>query len=129
MKKFRRHRLHYSLVQRCRRRHGQRPCRLNGYYFPLPCCTKYRRRRRRNTTARACHKRRQTVLEFFLTRSIDPRFQIKKKMPNANLVSFLDVSQGFLSLPKLMSKFTEMYHVQNVEKLFQQLDVLSDGSL
>ena len=58
--------------------------------------------------ARARHKRRQTVQELFLTPSIDPRFHIhiKKEVPDANLASFCNVSQEFLILPKLMSKFT-----------------------
>ena len=115
--KFLRHRLHYSLVQCCCCRHGQRPCRLNGSYFPSPHCNKHRRWRRRNTMSRARHKRRRTVKELFLNPSIDPPFQIKKEVPDATLASFCGVSQGFLSLPRLMSKFTEMDHVQNVEKL------------
>ena len=69
VKKFWRRRLHYSLVQRCCRCHGQRPWRLNVYYFPSPRCTKHRRWRRRKNMARARHKWLQTVQEFFLTPS------------------------------------------------------------
>ena len=76
--------------------------------------------------ARACHKWRQTVQEFFLYPSIDPRFHIKKEVPDATLASVCDGSQDFLSLPILISKFTEMDHVQNVEKICQRLSVLSD---
>ena len=79
--------------------------------------------------ARAFHKRRRTVQELFLNPSIDPCFQIKKEVPDSTLLSFCDGSQDFLSLPKLMSKFTEMDHVQNVEKLCQLLAALGDRFL
>ena len=56
---------------------------------------------------RACHKRSRTVQhEFFLTPSIDPRFHIKKDLSDDTLAYFCDVSQDFLSLPRLMFKFT-----------------------
>ena len=42
VKKFRKFCLHYLLVQRCHRHHGQRPCCLNGSLFPLPCFNKHR---------------------------------------------------------------------------------------
>ena len=61
VKKFRRRRLHNSLVQRCRRCHGQPPCRLHISYFPSPHCAKHRRWRRRKTMARARHKRLRIV--------------------------------------------------------------------
>ena len=47
-KKFRRRRLPYHLVMRCRRRRGQRPRRLDGSTFPSPRSSKHRRWRRRN---------------------------------------------------------------------------------
>ena len=52
-----------------------------------------------------------------------------KAVPDATLASFCDGYQDFLILPRLMHKFTEMDHVQNVEKLWEQLAVLSDCSL
>ena len=61
--------------------------------------------------------------------SIDPSFHINKEVPDANLASFFYGCQDFMSLPRLMSKFTEMEYVHNIEKLCQLLDVLSDGSL
>ena len=67
--------------------------------------------------------------EFFLNPSIYPPFHIKKEVSDATLASFCDEYQEFLSLPRLMSKLTEMDHVQNVEKLCQRLDVLSDRYL
>ena len=69
-------------------------------------------------------------MQEFLTPSIDPPpFQIKKDVPDATLASFCDGSQDFLSLPRLISIFTEMDHVQNIEKICQQVAVLSDHSL
>ena len=50
-------------------------------------------------------------------------------MSDATFSSFCDDSQEFLSLLRLISKFTSMDHVQNVEKLCQRLDVLSDRYL
>ena len=79
--------------------------------------------------ARACHKRRQILQEFFVNPSIDPSFHVKNEVPDYTLASFCDGSQDFLSLSRLMSKFTDMDHVQNVEKLCQILAVLSDHSL
>ena len=67
--------------------------------------------------------------ELFLNSSIDPRFHIKKEVPDDTLTFFCDGSQEFLIPPRLMSKFTEMDHVQNVEKLCQKLAVISDFSL
>ena len=42
-------------------------------------------------------------------------------MSDATFSSFCDDSQEFLSLLRLISKFTSMDHVQNVEKLCQRL--------
>ena len=47
----------------------------------------------------------------------------------AALDSFCDGSQDFLSLPKLISKFKEMDHLQNVKKLCQRLEIISVRSL
>ena len=81
--------------------------------------------------ARARHKQRKKVQELLLTPIIDPRFHIhtKKEVPDATLASFCNGSQEFLNLSRLMSKFIEMDHFQNVEKLCQQLAVLSYRSL
>ena len=70
---------------------------------------------------RARHKRRRTVKH-----TIDLRFHINKEVSDATLAYFCDGSQNFPSLPRLMYKFIYMEHVQNVEKLCQRLDVLSD---
>ena len=79
--------------------------------------------------ARDRHKLQRTVQELFLTPSIDPRFHINNDVSDATLASSCVGSQNFLSLPILMSKFTEMDHVQNVEKLCQLLAALSYRSL
>ena len=50
-------------------------------------------------------------------------------MPDSALASFCNGSQEFMSLPILVSKFTEMDHFQNVDKLCQRLAVPSDFSL
>ena len=59
--KFRRRRLAYHLVIRCRRRVRQHPQRLDGTVFPSPCYVTYRSRRRKNPKANACHHRRQVI--------------------------------------------------------------------
>ena len=66
---------------------------------------------------------------LFLTPIIDPCFHIEKEVPDTNLASFFYGSQEFLSLTRIMYKFTEIDHVQNVEKICQRLAVLSDLSL
>ena len=50
-------------------------------------------------------------------------------MPDANLESFCDGYQYFMSFPRLMDKFNEMENVQNVETLCQRLDIISDRYL
>ena len=42
------------------------------------------------------------------------------------LESFCDGSQDSLSFPRLMSKFKNMDHAQNIQRLCQRLAVLSD---
>ena len=51
-RKFRRRKLAYHLVVRCRRRVGNRPRRLDGSSFPSPMSTKHRRWRRRRLRSR-----------------------------------------------------------------------------
>ena len=46
----------------------------------------------------------------------------------ATLESFCDGSQYFLIFPRIMSKFKNMDHAQNVQQLCQRLAFLSDRS-
>ena len=52
---------------------------------------------------------------------------MKKEVLDDTLESFFDGSQDFLSFPIFMAKFTKIDHLQNVETLCQQLDILSDS--
>ena len=131
VKNFRRHRLHYSLFKRCLRRSGQILCRLNGSLFPSPCFIKRHRWRRRNTKARARHKRRRTRTpeSVFFTKLLNYNFShphLIQDVSGATLEFFCDGSQYFLSFPRLMFKFKNMDHAQNVQRLCQRLAVLSD---
>ena len=66
-RKFRRRKLAYHLVVRCRCHVGNRPRRLDGTYFPYPMSTKHRRWRRRRLCNRCRLWRRRVVdHEFFL---------------------------------------------------------------
>ena len=64
-----------------------------------------------------------------ITQSNDPRFKLNWEVYDAPIDSFCDGSIDFMSFVRLMSTFNEMYHAQNVQKLFQRLEVLSDRSL
>ena len=54
---------------------------------------------------------------------------MKQEVPDATLESFYVGSQDFLRFSRLMAKFTDMDHVQNIEILCQCLAILSDPSL
>ena len=132
MKKFRRLRLHYSLLKRFLCCSDQRSCRLNGSFFPSSFCINHIHWRRRNFKARARHKRRRTSTPesvFFTNTLIKHNLShphLIKDVAGATLESFCDGSQYFLSFPRLMSKFKNMDHAQNVHKLCQRMAMLSD---
>ena len=131
VKCFRRRFLHYSLVKLCLRRSGQIPCRLNGSFFPSPCFIKHHRWRRRKTKARARHKwcRTRTPESVFFTKSVNDNIShphLIQDVPGATLEYFCDGSQYFMSFTRLMSKFKNMDHAQNVQQLCQRLAVLND---
>ena len=128
---FWRRRLHYSLVKHCLRRSGQSPCRLNCSFFPSPWFIKHHCWRRRNAKARARHKRRRTKTpeSVFFTKLINDNLShphFIQDVSGDTLESFCDGSQDSLSFPRLMSKFKNMDHAQNIQRLCQRLAVLSD---
>ena len=86
VKKFRRRKLPYWLVRRCRRRVGQRPPRLDGSYFPSSRRRKYRRRERRE--ARARDRALLKLVERFMTPDRDYRFKLDDGVSDAGLDAF-----------------------------------------
>ena len=132
MKKFGRRHLHYSLVKLCLLRSGQRPCRFNGSFFPSPFCIKHLYYRRSKSKARVRHKRLRTSIpepvsctNTLINNNLSHPHLIQY-VSGANLESFCDGYQDFLSFSRLMSKFKNMDHAQIVQQLCQRLAVLID---
>ena len=89
---------------------------------------------RRNAKARDRHKRHRTSTHesvFFTNTLINNNLShphLIQYVSSATLESFCDGSQYFLSFPRLMSKFKNMDHAQNIHQLCKRLAVLSDRS-
>lgn len=131
LRKFRRRRLHYHLVHRCRRRSGNRPPRMNGERFDSPLDTKHRRWRRRKAKSKArIWKRRVVDHEFFLSGK-PYRFELTGQIDDQLLNEFcFGSNRDFTKLSKLVAEFDQRSdlqkfvedhdHVTEVERLLQR---------
>ena len=125
--KFRRRRLPYHLVMRCRRRRGQRPRRLDGSTFPSPRSSKYRRWRRRNLRSRRRMWRRRVIdHEFFLQPNASDagKFKVGGEISDDVLSEFCEHAD-FLSLPRLIKGLKPQDHEANARKAIAKMNLLS----
>ena len=136
-RKFRRRKLAYHLVVRCRRRVGNFPRRLDGTYFPSPMSTKHRRWRRRRLHSRYHLWRRRVVdHEFFLNArqgtsspfddilcSTSSSFKPNDGFPDDILCRFCE-QVDLLSPMRFLGELQGSDHVANVKEAFARMNIL-----
>ena len=122
-RKFRRRRLHYSLVQRCRRRTQQHPSRMDVTCFPSPFCSKHRRWRRRRRKSKTRQWKQRVVEHRAFLSGHPPLFKLEE-LPPWLIEDFCHKSgQDFLKLPRLLAEFEGDYLQSFVEQQDHQSNV------
>ena len=125
-RKFRRRKLAYNLVVRCRRCVSIRPRRLDGTYFPSPMSTKHRRwRRRRFRNRYRLWRRRMVDHKFFLNAKKGKRspFKPNEGFPDDIICRFCE-QVDFLSPMRFLGELQGSDHVANFKAAFARMNII-----
>jgi hypothetical protein len=145
-RKYRRRRLAYWLVRRCRRRRGNRPPKLDGSTFVSPATAKHRRWRRRKARAKARLWRRRVVEhEFFCNRTHHGRPLQKLWLKRGDILLegtihefCCETNADFPRVSRLLAEYEtkdslrkfveEEDHVENIRAIVSRASSLSRGA-
>ena len=120
-RKFRRRRLPYHLVLRCRRRSSNRPPCLSGSRRPTPTSRRHSRwRRRRLARKLRLWHRRVMDHEFFLS-GATPKFNLHLPFSEATLNKFCEQTD-FLGTMKLFRAFEEDDHSKTAQETINRMN-------